>query len=303
MNALNVTRNVVRSVTIGIMIVVVSVSTADGIAQSYSALYEWALQHRLSGWKAQSFPLMVDLFIIVGELGLFLLAIDGFRLRKSFVAWIDVIVPATVAAVGWLVSLWFNVNHIVGATGEDKMTAGVPPVTAMVGLFILLRTVHRYMATLDDRDRSQELMPEFVPVPELDEVRDAEIVFDESARAALDAAETAGVVPVLSRGRLSWVKAETPDEAPREAVSPNGRTTYGKGPDHPKWDEGVALYRASVESPGKALSQRELAAELGMRNRSLAANIMRYVKEENDHDRDNGLPEATESATSQEGGA
>jgi hypothetical protein len=47
---------------------------------------------------------MVDLFIGVGEMGLFLLAIDGHRLGRSVMSWLDLGVPAVVAASGWTAS-------------------------------------------------------------------------------------------------------------------------------------------------------------------------------------------------------
>lgn len=294
MSKLSLTRNAVRIVTVLLMIGIVAIATADGFAQSYSGLYEWALLHKLEGWKAESFPLLVDLFILVGELGLFLLALDGYRLRKSFLAWTDIAFPAAVAAAGWGVSLWFNVNHIPNATTEDKVTAGVPPVAAMVGLFIMLRTVHRYMSQLDETKN-----PEPQTVAEVVTDHDAGIAWK-----ALSAPETAEPLPGWQPSGTLTDPAETPDDAqpePVPAVPPvpspksNGQP-YGKGPNHPKWDEGVKLYRESVQGPGKAMSQRDLAAALDMRNRSLAAAIIKHVKGENENGDD--LSTSPESTTS-----
>lgn len=306
MSKLSFTRNAVRVVTVVIMIGIVAIATADGFAQSYSGLYQWALAHRLSGWKADTFPLLVDLFILVGELGLFLLALDGYRLRKSFLAWSDILFPAAVASAGWLVSLWFNVNHVTDATTEDKVTAGVPPVAAMVGLFIMLRTVHRYMAQLDEPENRPEPAPEIKAevMPEIGALSGFAIPSPEDqSRTPLSAPETAELVPAW---QPSGTITDEPESAPEpqdepspepadrtpEPPSTNGRTPYGKGPGHPKWDEGVKIYRESVESPGKALSQRDLAEALGMRNRSLAAAIIKHVKEEDENGSNvNDLPE------------
>lgn len=285
MNKLSFTRNAVRVTTVIIMVSIVGIATADGFAQSYSGLYEWALLHKLSGWKAETFPLLVDLFILVGELGLFLLAIDGYKVRASFLSWTDIVFPAAVATAGWGVSLWFNVNHIPDATTEDKVTAGVPPVAAMVGLFILLRTVHRYMAQLDEMESAPEETPEITPeyvaeigtlsgIPSLDDQREI------TATAGED----------IPSGDLVRLTEEAPEVKPANL---NGHKPYGKGPDHPKWDEGVKIYRESVKSPGKALSQRELAEALSMRNRSLAAHIIQHVKKEINDGNDNGVSEAT----------
>lgn len=142
-------RAIARYVVVALMGVAVLVATGDGFAQSYAGLYGWALEHGLHGWKADSFPLMVDLFIAVGELGLFLLAIDGHRLRRSFMAWADLLVPTLVAASGWCASLVFNVGHIKAHAFSYRATAAVPPLAAMIGLLVLLRTLHRYVAQAD----------------------------------------------------------------------------------------------------------------------------------------------------------
>lgn len=321
MSKLSFTRNAVRVVTVIVMIAIVAIATADGFAQSYSGLYEWAQLHKLSGWKADSFPLLVDLFILVGELGLFLLALDGYRLRKrSVLSWTDLAFPAAVAAAGWGVSLWFNVNHIPNATTEDKVTAGVPPVAAMVGLFIMLRTVHRYMAQLEDQNETPEPAPEIGRLAGVETVTataGAPIVRDQLVqyeRKPLSGPEGSVIVPAWQPSGTIADEPESATERPDEPVpaadpepspeppSPNGRTPYGKGPGHPKWDEGVKIYRESVESPGKALSQRDLAEALGMRNRSLAAAIIKHVKGEktNEHGDSHDLPEATDTTPPEE---
>jgi hypothetical protein len=138
-------RSIARTLTVALMGLAVLVATADGFAQSYAGLYRWAIEHGLSGWKADSFPLLVDLFVAVGEMGLFLLAIDGHRLRKSLMSWVDLLVPMLVAASGWGASLVFNVGsarHVF----SFEATAAVPPLASMIGLLVLLRTLHRYVA-------------------------------------------------------------------------------------------------------------------------------------------------------------
>ncbi|MGP4028854.1 DUF2637 domain-containing protein [Actinomadura sp. 3N407] len=129
------------------MAAAVLTATAGGFAQSYAGLYHWALEHGLRGWKAESFPLLVDLFIIVGELGLFLLAIDAFVLhRRALLSWLDFFLPLTIALAGWTASLVFNVGHVGHKTFSYQATAAVPPIVSMLGLFVLLRTLHRYVA-------------------------------------------------------------------------------------------------------------------------------------------------------------
>jgi Protein of unknown function (DUF2637) len=171
-------RMLARGVTVAMMGAAVVIATVDGFAQSYAGLYGWAIEHGLSGWKADSFPLMVDLFIGVGELGLFLLAIDGHRLRKSALSWLDLLTPAAVAASGWSASLVFNVGHTQHVFSYQA-TAAVPPLASMVGLLVLLRTLHRYVAQADAASAvaapgALEAVPEGPePVPDDDPVEDA----------------------------------------------------------------------------------------------------------------------------------
>ncbi|MGH3380227.1 MAG: DUF2637 domain-containing protein [Actinoallomurus sp.] len=155
------TRTIARYVTVTLMGLAVVVATGDGFAQSYAGLYGWAIEHSLKGWKADSFPLMVDLFIAVGELGLFLLAIDGHRLRKSFMAWLDLLVPGLVAASGWAASLVFNIGHVADDFAT-RATAAVPPLASMIGLLVLLRTLHRYVA--QQEQSAQVAVPDEIEV-------------------------------------------------------------------------------------------------------------------------------------------
>src|SRR5690606_10786291 len=113
MSAATRAQAITRWAAVAVMAAAVLTATASGFAQSYAGLYHWALDHGLSGWKAQSFPLLVDLFIIVGELGLFLLAIDAFVLqRRALLSWLDFCLPLTIALAGWTASLIFNVGHV-----------------------------------------------------------------------------------------------------------------------------------------------------------------------------------------------
>lgn len=139
---MNRTTRIAHSASVALMGALVLVATADGFAQSYAGLHRWALAQGLTGWKADTFPLLVDLFILVGELGLFTLALEGHRLTRRGLSWADAALPFGLAAAGWGVSLAFN----VGAVGDDwrqQATAAVAPVASMLGLLVLLRTVHR----------------------------------------------------------------------------------------------------------------------------------------------------------------
>lgn len=139
---MNRTTRIAHLASVAFMATGVLVATGVGFAQSWAGLYGWAIEHGLHGWKAMSFPAMVDVFIGVGEIGLFALTLEGHRLRKSALSWADLLLPGVIATAGWGVSLAFNVGHVDHEL-SDQLTAAVPPIASMLGLLVLLRTLHR----------------------------------------------------------------------------------------------------------------------------------------------------------------
>jgi Protein of unknown function (DUF2637) len=169
MSAANRVQVITRWGAIAFMAIAVMTATAGGFAQSYAGLYHWALEHGLRGWKADSFPLLVDLFIIVGELGLFLLAVDAFVLRRrDMMSWLDFFLPLAIALAGWTASLIFNVGHVGHRSFSYQATAAVPPIVSMLGLFVLLRTLHRYVSRQsaeEDEPKAAEPAPRAIAGP------------------------------------------------------------------------------------------------------------------------------------------
>jgi hypothetical protein len=139
---MNRTTRIAHLASVALMAVGVLAATGVGFAQSWAGLYGWGTEHGLNDWKAMSFPAMVDVFIGVGELGLFALTLEGHRLRKTALSWADLLLPGAIATTGWGVSLAFNVGHVDHEL-SDQLTAAVPPVASMLGLLVLLRTLHR----------------------------------------------------------------------------------------------------------------------------------------------------------------
>jgi hypothetical protein len=129
--------------TVALIGLFVATATLDGFAQSWAGLYAWAVEHGLTGWKADAFPGLIDLFILVGELGLFALALEAHKLTGGL-AWFDLAVPGVAALAGWSVSLAFNVGH-VAHVWTTQVTAAAAPVASMLGLLVLLRTLHRFV--------------------------------------------------------------------------------------------------------------------------------------------------------------
>lgn len=131
--------------------------TGIGFALSFSGLYDWAGSHGYKDWQRWAWPITVDAGILIGELALFSIALDGIRAKGRKLIGFDMVFFFTLVAGGWSASLAFNVLEKGGGMGSH-VSAAFPPLLAMVGLFVFLRTVHRY--TSGDHDammRANEL--------------------------------------------------------------------------------------------------------------------------------------------------
>lgn len=116
------------------------VATADGaaFAESYRGLFEWAQHHDLSGFWAAAFPLQVDLFIVAGELVLFVATADRWGWRERLGAW-------AVAGLGLAVSVAGNIGHVAAHDLQSRGTAAVPPVAAFGALWLGLGVLKRIL--------------------------------------------------------------------------------------------------------------------------------------------------------------
>jgi hypothetical protein len=145
---------------IGIIAVLAS---SDALAHSYAGLYGWALHHRLGGWQAWSWPAEIDVFLVAGELALYVAYLDRWPGRQRVWPWVT-------AVTGLAVSVAGNVGHIqalpgVPVTAADRVTAAVSPVAAFAGLMIGLlvvkmsgqRTVEKPVAVVARDDRAELL--------------------------------------------------------------------------------------------------------------------------------------------------
>ena len=81
-------------------------------------------------------PAMVDVFVAVGELALFVGLVDRWETRHRAWAW-------AVVAGGLAVSVAGNVGHVGSAQWTDRLTAAVPPVAAFVALTVGLGILKR----------------------------------------------------------------------------------------------------------------------------------------------------------------
>jgi hypothetical protein len=126
---------------IGIIAVLASI---DALAHSYTGLYEWALHHRLGGWQAMSWPAEIDVFLVIGELALYVAYVDAWSGRDRIWPWAS-------ALAGLAVSVAGNVGHIQASPGvpvsvTDRLTAAASPLAAFSGLmiaFLVLKKVRQ----------------------------------------------------------------------------------------------------------------------------------------------------------------
>jgi hypothetical protein len=128
-----------RMLALAAVVGLVTFSTVVALAESYHALYVWALHHSVTlGW-ARWWPAMVDTFVALGELAVFLAVVDQWPWRYRAYAWL-------VTAGGLAVSVSGNVGHIQTAALANRLTAAVPPVAAFVALTVGMMALKRVLA-------------------------------------------------------------------------------------------------------------------------------------------------------------
>jgi hypothetical protein len=138
---------------------VISTASAASFAESYRGLWLWAGRHALSGFWQAAFPLQIDVFIVVGELSLFIAMLDRWGRRERAGAW-------TVALLGLAASVAGNVGHVAAHDLQSRATAAVPPVAAFAALWVGLGVLKRIVA----RHRARQVPTAPVPRAVLPEI-------------------------------------------------------------------------------------------------------------------------------------
>jgi len=127
--------------------IIAILASADALTHSYAGLYGWAMHHRLGGWQAWSWPAEIDVFVVIGELALYVAYLDAWPGRQRLWPWMT-------AVLGLIVSVAGNVGHVQPLPGApvtlaDRITAATSPVAAFAGLMIgllVLKMSHRQAA-------------------------------------------------------------------------------------------------------------------------------------------------------------
>ena len=104
----------------------VAASTLVAFGESYRALYLWASRHDVPGGWALVWPAMVDTFVAVGELALFVALVDRWAARSRLFAW-------AVILAGLSVSVAANIGHVTGHALTSRATAAVLPLASRRG--------------------------------------------------------------------------------------------------------------------------------------------------------------------------
>jgi hypothetical protein len=119
-------------------------ASLNALAHSYAGLYDWAITHRLNAWQSLSWPAEIDVFLVVGELALYVAYLDSWSNRHKAWPWVTTMIGLTVSVIG-------NVGHIQPLPGQpvtlaDRLTAAASPLAAFAGLTIgllVLKMTHQ----------------------------------------------------------------------------------------------------------------------------------------------------------------
>ena len=232
-----------RKYALRVISILVAMATVVAFAESYRALYTWALRHELTGIWAFAFPAQIDTFVLIGELTLFVGLVDRWHWRARVFPWV-------VALAGLAVSVAGNVGHVSGHDFFTRATASVAPLAATAGLMVGLGTLKRVVR-----------LHHSTALPDLD----AEVVQDE----AIDPDDAQGSLdePQEPRPAMEPVRRSPCPTARQERQRPvQSRTGHrmphpGRGPGHASAGS-ITLSRQTRGSPGA-----ELGRALGLSER------------------------------------
>jgi Protein of unknown function (DUF2637) len=130
-----------RSIALRLLTLVILAASLASFAQSYRGLYLWATHHGVTGFWAATWPLMVDTFIVAGEVALFIALVDNWERRWRVVAW-------AVAAAGVAISVTGNAGHAPASDFLTRATFAVPPLAAAGTLFVGLLILKAAIAAM-----------------------------------------------------------------------------------------------------------------------------------------------------------
>lgn len=106
----------------------VNLAMVVSFTESYHGLYLWATGHKVTGLFGYAWPLMVDAFLLSGEIVLLTSAIGAWPRKTRLLGW-------TMSLGGLTASVLANAGQVgAHASISDHVTAAVPPVAAMASM-------------------------------------------------------------------------------------------------------------------------------------------------------------------------
>jgi DNA-binding transcriptional ArsR family regulator len=145
-----------RRAALAAIAALVAAASVTSFAESFRGLQEWAARHGLHGIWAFVWPLQVDVFIVVGELALFVALADQWDRRSRYSAW-------CVTLLGLAVSVAGNVGHVAGNDLASRATAAIPPLAAASALAVGLGVLKRVVAAHHWTDTGPTMQPDARP--------------------------------------------------------------------------------------------------------------------------------------------
>jgi Protein of unknown function (DUF2637) len=126
-----------RNLALRLIVILNVIATVVAFGESYSGLFQWAIQHQITGFWGGIWPLMVDVIVLIAEAGLFVAHHDKWRTRHKAWLW-------TVMMVALGVSVGGNTGHIHSTDFLTHLTASLPPLalafSLTVGFGVMKRT-------------------------------------------------------------------------------------------------------------------------------------------------------------------
>ena len=247
-------------------------ASINALAHSYVGLYGWAKTHGMTGWQATTWPAEVDVFLIIGELALYIAYLDLWPTRHK--TW-----PWTTAVVGLTISIAGNVGHIHATPGSAaitaRLTAATSPLAAFAGLAIALLVLKR------TRPAASPARPPATPT-----VTPAALLLMatqlSSSRAVTIHAASSGHKPILrlATPTLSTVQNGPIASTPADSEDSPTRPPTEAGPAPAEQSLLLSDARDILQKANRAgvrLTQRRLANELRDRGHHVANANLKHI--------------------------
>ena len=219
------------------------VADLGAFAESANGVYHWGLLHGLSHWRAIGLPAFVDVFIAIGELGLFSLMFWGHRWWHRLGAWL-------VTLTGLAASVAANMGDVWTLDWPTRITYAVPPVAAAAALYVGLSVLKRIIAV----HRSASLG---------------------------GAADPAGVArPVQPSPRLATSMSPRPGKAkPPKRPARAGALV---GAEAALYNDAVQLYQAGVAPLARSMARTHLGSDSRKRRAGTLIDMARRAVQADD---------------------